>query len=60
MSAKKTYYLLYELKADNIKQVQAVAAELYNRHGIEPEFILEKHEWDIKKAIDGLKENNPN
>jgi len=39
-----TFYLLYEHNADNIKQAQAVAAEHYDRHGIEPKAILEKHE----------------
>jgi hypothetical protein len=52
----KEYYLVYKVEAENEKQAQAIAADLYERNGIEPEGIFRRYEWDIRKLLEGLKE----
>jgi hypothetical protein len=49
------YYLVYKVEAENEKQAQAITADLYERNGIEPEGIFRRHEWDIRKLLEGLK-----
>lgn len=51
----KKYYLIYEVKVENEKQVQAIAADMFDRSGIEPKAILQNIDWDLKKLIDQLK-----
>ncbi len=48
------YYLVYKVEAENEKQAQAIAADLYERKGIESEGIFLKFEWDIRRLLDGL------
>lgn len=51
----ETYLIIYEVKADNETKVQSIAADLFDRIGVEPKIILKKIDWDLKKLIDQLK-----
>lgn len=43
----KKYYFVYEVEAQNEKQVQAIALDLFNRTGVEPKLIFAQIDWDI-------------
>lgn len=49
------YYILYEVPAETEQQAQAIAADLFERTGIEPKVILKKIDWELKNLIDQLK-----
>ena len=55
MNDSKKFYLVYELKAENVNQVKAIAVDLYNRDGISPTGIFEKTDFNLIDFINDLK-----
>ena len=52
-----TFQLIYEIKADNIKEVIAIALQSYDLTGIEPTLIKSETEsiiWNTQEMIKAL------
>jgi|GEM_PF-4851572 len=59
MPSKKTFYLVYELPAENITQAKAVAVEMNHLTGTVPVGLFEKTDFNLPGFIAEIKQENP-
>lgn len=55
MQNQKTFFLVYEIPAENITQAKAMAVDLYERNGVSPAGVFEKTEFNLPMFVSDIK-----